>query len=385
MRLLHYSVSEGGYVYDWPYHHIADELAREGHRVDFFNPVEKIGRTGTPADYAQALVDHLDDPAHAGAYDLFFGTITDERLTADAVQEVRRRGIAAVTLSTDDYSHPFRIRRIAASFDLVWSTVRETRHVLEGYGAKVIVMPFAANPHLLRPGNGPEQAHVGFVGLAYGARARHLASLAAAGLPVAVHGPAPDALYKDYGSTRTPLGRLGAGALHRAAESLRFAAGRACVAAALKRSAQDALRAPPERRFAHEITYLPGTSWHDLGAALSGSAVNLGSIELASTFVLRRPLLFIRLREFEAAMAGAVHLVNRSPELCAYFEEDREMLYFGSPEELEDKARHYLADARLSRRRSIRASARARALADHRWTNRFRALADRLGLPFGPD
>ena len=100
---------------------------------------------------------------------------------------------------------------------------------------------------------------------------------------------------------------------------------------------------------------------------LNEFAISLGSIELASTYVLKKPLLFIRIREFEAPMSGAVHLVNRMPELEEYFEEDQEMLFYDSVPEMIDKARFYLSPERDTLRQSIRKQARRRAEADHGW------------------
>ena len=105
-------------------------------------------------------------------------------------------------------------------------------------------------------------------------------------------------------------------------------------------------------------------------------------LHLGGVVVLTNPIYFIRFREFEAPMAGGVHLANRFPELQEYFEEDREMLFYGSMEELVDKARFYLAPERDTERRQIGQRAAARARAEHTWLHRFRRIGDVLGLDF---
>ena len=69
-------------------------------------------------------------------------------------------------------------------------------------------------------------------------------------------------------------------------------------------------------------------------------------------------------------------------ESPAHFEEDLEILYYGSDEELVDKARHYVSNSSGADRARIRDAARARARSEHTWTHRFRSICDRLGLPF---
>ena len=81
-------------------------------------------------------------------------------------------------------------------------------------------------------------------------------------------------------------------------------------------------------------------------------------------------------------MSGGVHLVKRFPELEEYFEPDREMLFYDSPEELVDKAKFYLRPAQDQARQRIRERARIRSVADHTWLARFRRIGDELGLAF---
>jgi len=152
---------------------------------------------------------------------------------------------------------------------------------------------------------------------------------------------------------------------------------------AIKRSLLELVSTPPEKRSLDEsIQYCEGPSFEDMGSCVSGLGISLGSIELASTYVLRRPLLFIRLREFEIPMCGGVHLVNRFPELLEYFEEDKEMLFFDTREELVDKVRFYLSPERDRTRQLIREKARERAVHEHTWMHRFQKIGEELGLDF---
>jgi len=385
MRILHFCAHAGGFTYEWHHVHMIHELRAAGHEVVYLNPVTVLGRTADPASYSQVLLDETDRLLKSGPLDLFFATATDWMLEPGAVRELSRRGIPTVNLSCEDYAEPFRIRRIASCFDVSWTTVRENIPLLRSYGANVIALPFAANPGVFFPADVAEEPVIGFLGMLYGARPRNLAHLVRAGLPVRVYGRPP---WEQYGerTIRAPLVRavrdLGA-AWNRLRLSLTYASGRRCVAGALKRSVVELLGRPVEMQgFLRRITYAPQPSFEEIRRCISQVAVNLGDIELRSTYVLRKPLLFIRLRDFEVPMCGGVHLVNRKPELQEYFEEDREMVFFGDLEEMADKARFLLAPEQGSLRRSIRERGRARALAEHTWRHRFNRVGSLLGLRF---
>lgn len=366
---------------------MVDELRRAGHDVHYLNPVAVLGRTGSSADYSQVLLDEIAAPTSgADRYDLLFATATDDTIVPDAIDEARRRGLVAVNLSTDDYSHPFRVARVASRFDLNWSTVRENLAIIQGYGARVITMPWGANPHVFKPGSGPADRVIGFIGTTYGARARNIAYLQQAGLPVRVHGRSPDEYYQTDGKGSNPIARAIANfpeSWQRFRHGIRFPAGRQCMLSLLWRSIQELPGHLPEQRLDNSrIEYMPGPPFEGMSAALSRMALSLGSIELCSTYVFRQPLLFIRLREFEVAMSGGVHLVNRFPELEEYFEPDREMLFYGSAEELVDKAGFYLRPEQDAERRRIGERARLRSEAEHTWLARFRRIGKMLDLTF---
>jgi spore maturation protein CgeB len=157
--------------------------------------------------------------------------------------------------------------------------------------------------------------------------------------------------------------------------------GRKCIQAALVRSMQELVSSPPEKDpMKGTVEYLGSAGFEDMAQIFSQSALSFGSIEIASTHVLRNPLLFIRVREFEVAMSGGVHLVNRHPELEEYFEDESEMVYYDSLDELVEKARFYLAPERKTARDKIRAAAVKRAVGEHTWSHRFEGVGKALGI-----
>lgn len=386
MRIVFFCVHEGGFWYQWPDVHIEDELRKGGHEYLPLNPVALLGHTADVATYSQVMLDAVRKHHQDGGVDLFFAMATEWMVDPDAIREVRRMGIPTVNLSAEDYAEPGRIRRIASSFDISWSTVPESRELLQSWGANVLCLPFAANPHFFKPLTVQEEPVIGFAGSIYGARLRKLAHLAKAQLPLRVNGDPP---WKQHGgdSIKSPLRRAFKdipGTLQRLRDTAANPAGPKLLQGMFKRSLQEALSNPIEKQEAYtkQLVFHPHVEFDEMPGLLQSSAINLGDIVLRSTFALKAPLLFVRVREFEAPMSGALHMVDRKPELQGYFEEDREMIFYTGAEEMIDKARYYLDPSQARLRRSIRESARARALAEHTWTERFKRVGESLGLKF---
>jgi spore maturation protein CgeB len=70
-------------------------------------------------------------------------------------------------------------------------------------------------------------------------------------------------------------------------------------------------------------------------------------------------------RSFEVPAAGAMLLAERTPDHVELFQEDREAVFFDSPDELSDKLRFYLVHEESRRR--VAEAGRARALANFHW------------------
>src|SRR5262249_41892231 len=87
----------------------------------------------------------------------------------------------------------------------------------------------------------------------------------------------------------------------------------------------------------------------------------------------------VKHRLLETAMLGAFQIAQEAPDLRGYFPAD-EVPAFGSPAELVDRVRHFLA--RPDERRRAARAARARATAEHTWARRLPELLE--GVPPRP-
>lgn len=371
-------------MHEWQYYHIVGELRQRGHKVTYFNPVTVLGHTGSSEEYSDLLLKEIKKASDKHRVNIFFTTVSQDIIEANTIQQISKMGIPTVLMCCDDLSVPFIHKRIAKYFDLVWGTSRESQNILKSYGARTIMMPYAANPYLYKPKKVKEEHVVGFIGRCYGARGIHLASIASAGIPVHIYGKSPDTFYGKADATSTPLTRafrsLRSTSLY-VYQSLRFPIGRRCVIAALKRSFLEYFDHPSiNSKLPDSVSLFQGLPFEDMGEYYSKLALSFGSMELHSSYTLKKPIMCIHLREFEAPMCGAVHLTNRWPELQEYFEEDKEMLFYGSKEELLDKIRYYLSPNRDTQRLKIRNKARHRAQNEHSWNHRFNNIWLNLGL-----
>lgn len=391
LRIIHYNA--GGpeftgreFQYDAHHVHMIDELRRRGHEVLHINPAALLGRYGTPEEYRPVTVDAVKTFQSEGGCDLFFATAVDHSFDPDTARDISALGIPTVNLGMDDYSHPYRVEAVTPAFDLIWTTEPANWDIIQSYKPrKLIHMPFAANPHTFRPEGEETERAMCFIGACYGARARAIAMLAQADLPIRVYGNSPMAIYGEGTSSKSlPAVRALLNyrdGWHRMWNSLKFPAGRACVRGALTRTVENVFKDLPEKHPKDgNVEYRPGPSYDEMPAVFGTTALSLGSTDLASTFVLKKPLYFLRFREFEAAMSGAAHVVNRGKELPDYYAEDREMIFYDSFEELVDKTRFWLDPKQDSARLRIREAARARSLAEHTWCHRFQRVFDELGL-----
>lgn len=384
MRILQYCPYGGGVMYEWHDYHMIAELQAAGHIVVYCNPVKMLGRKGTAAEYSEILPRQVESMMDEGGCDLLFAMARDTNTEPSAIIEIRRKGVPCVNFHCDDLTVPYRLRKIGRSFDLQWITARQAEPLVASYGAKVVVLPMAANPHFFRRVSVAEERVVGFIGSLYGARARYIVDLVNSGIPICIYGKSTGAVGVDGRLRSNPavraLGRL-IPTIRHMLKSLTFETGRRCIVGAVKRSLLELVEDKKSLQSSLSRVQFHGSpTFEEIPECYSRLGLSLGSLHTASTYVLRRPLMYIRLREFEAAMCGAVHIANRFPELQEHFEEDCEMLFYSDVDELVDKAKFYLAPQRDALREQIRQRARRRAENDHTWLRRFSRIWEILGI-----
>jgi spore maturation protein CgeB len=86
----------------------------------------------------------------------------------------------------------------------------------------------------------------------------------------------------------------------------------------------------------------------------------------------------LKLRDFDATMAGALYVTHRNPDLLRLFREDGEIVCYTSAAECALKLRYYLEHE--EERRAIAEGGLARARKDYTWEARFTEVFTQIGL-----
>lgn len=97
-------------------------------------------------------------------------------------------------------------------------------------------------------------------------------------------------------------------------------------------------------------------------------------LTLGFGFVADTDRVGIKGRDFEVPLSGCAYLTSYSPDLAACFEEGKEILFYRNDDDLIAKAKYYLAHPEEAK--AIGLAGRERALREHTWERRVRALID---------
>ncbi len=326
--------------------------------------------------FEEAFLGAVAAAERAGRLDLVVTYFCDSHLSPDAVRRVRERSAPIANFFCNNVHQFHLVRRAAHAYTCCLVPEAAALGSYRAVGAEPIFFPMAAHPDLYHPRDLPVRYAATFAGQRYGDRTAGMLALREAGIDAHAFGQGWEDERRDadaqapgagggasIGGMARLLGRLPA------AVGL-LARGRNPLAAAADVRACRALR---ER---HAAALHPPTSDDGYVALFSESAISLGFLVLGDTHRTARPLRQIRLREFEAPMAGAFYLTGHLDEIARHYEVGREIVCYRSIPELVAQCRYYLAhDAERER---IRRAGHARARRDHTWTRRFQQLFDEL-------
>jgi len=311
------------------------------------------------ARFTERFLAAVEEAHRTAPLDLVIAYVMDSHLESAAVDRVRER-IAPVLNFFCNNVHQFHlVRRNARHFSFCLVPEAEALPRYREAGAEPIFFPMAANPDRYRPIDASTRYDATFSGQRYGDRTAGMLALREAGVDAHAFGqywdPVPAAAGPSDGSP---------GILARAVQ-LAFG-GRSVLQAMRDRMAWDRLRTR------HPSALHGPVSDERYVALFSESKISLGFLILGDTHRTSRPLRQIRLREFEAPMAGAFYLTGWLDEIALHYEIGKEIVCYRSEDELVSLSRYYLAND--AERERIRRAGHERALRDHTWRRRFEDL-----------
>lgn len=375
MRIMYFFAQYRSAMYMWQNDHIIDELKRHSIDVEIFNPLlyESFDKANEEACKIISV----------GEYDLFMTCETDEVCYVHTIEQAKRKGIPTLLYCFDSLMTPLNHRKIAPHVDAVMISQKDNTGVFKSYNSNTIVSHYAANPFFFKFGNaGGEKLRICFPGTVYGSRNTVIKKLVDAGIDIS--------LFFGKASTDRQLksdiaGNLPTAPIQRssplqvAGRLLRYNEGRKVLAGALLSALK---KAEPINFESPNIQISPAVDLKQTNEIYAKHALSLSISIGRNTGVLKNPIQIVHLRNFEIPMSGGVQFCQYYDELSECFEENKEIIFYRTEDEMIDKARFYLRPDQENVRNSIRIAARRRSEMEHTWFCRFSKAFDALGLKY---
>lgn len=365
MNILYFFKEKDVLMDKWQRAHIFDEMERNGHNITVFNPLHY--QTIEEANYK--LVSYLSTLNKK--FDLFMTPHGSDDLYSLTLDKIKSIGLPTLLICFDNLIVPYTHYDIANKFDLVWLTSKETKYLFDKWGVNSIFLPYAANPYLLKPSIDREILKVAFIGTPYGSRVNMLNYLLKHGIELSLHFN-PN---KKHGNKQQAV--ITNVKLSDATNLMRFPIGRKVVLGAIKQKIQGS---PELYLNSDKLDIKDSVGIEQLGGLYSNYALSLSSTAARNTGVLKKPVNIVNLRSFEIPMSGGIQICAHLDELSEYFEENKEILFYRSNEELVEKAEFYLRPDKEMLRSKIKEAARKRAVDNHTWSIRFNTIFKTMGL-----
>jgi len=363
MQILYFFEDKNTLMDKWQQFHIFDELEKHDCHIIVFNPLEY-----SSIDKAnEKLIKYIQ----RNRFDLFMTPYGHDHFFVDTLNYLKKVGIPTLLICFDNLLIPFKHKKIAKYFDLVWLTSRETEDLFKKWGANIIFNPYAANPYFFKPQFETEIERVAFVGTPYGSRANMINAL--------TENRIDTTLFTKESSMQNICKQSMKDYIHPACDLIRFDIGRRIILGAIKQKILKNTTLNTNNKYL-EIKF--PVEFNQLSRLYSNYAVSLSSTAARNTGVLNKPINVVNLRSFEIPMSGGLQICSYFDELAEYYEEDKEIIFYRSQEEFLEKVRFYLKSENNNLRMKMKKAARRRAENEHTWFCRFKKVFDYFGLEY---
>jgi spore maturation protein CgeB len=332
------------------------------------------------------LLSELEAAHREHPVDLFLSYFYNAHFEASGFERVRALGIPSINFYCNSIHQFANVAEIAAKVDVSWHAERDARASYLAVGATPVWVQMAADPNVYCPVDATKQPVACFVGQNYADRARWMAALIEADVPVELYGPGwggPEAAAAsssdaavEYLGRRQPAPGSAAAYSQVVREIIArdgLIDGARQIISRLANRQSQASRSDLFARIARGP--IPFDQMLDVfgrnAVCLNFSNVWVGGP--GSTLVPH-----VRLRDFEAPMCRTCYLTGHTDEITAFYEIGKEIDTYRTPEELIDKTRFYLSHPEAAEQ--LRTGGHRRALGNHTWTHRFSELFTKTRL-----
>lgn len=371
MKILYYIAFAGKNILmdRWQQFHIFDELSKHNCFIEVFNPLD----FNTVDEANERLISYIN----SNSFDLFMTPHESQLIFIETIVKIKQKGLPTLLICFDNLIIPYNHRDICKYFDLVWLTSQETEHMFKKWGAKHIIFnPYAANPHFFKPRYEDEIKKVSFIGTPYGSRVNMINLLIENKVNVSLHAPISlNSHDSRFLSNKQPLRKY----LYPGYEFMKFKIGRKIILGAIKQKMFGTGSLNIDNNY---LDINPPADLHELNGLYSNYAISLSSTCARNTGVLKKPVHIVNLRSFEIPMCGGLQICSYFKELEMYFEEDKEIIFYRTNEELVEKSKFYLKSENKYLRMKMKEAARRRAENEHTWLCRFKKVFDFFGLNY---
>lgn len=364
MNILYFWAERNTNMDKWQRIHIFDELKKNGHNIEVFNPLRYESSSIANEKFIELFKVKKKLP------DLFMTCSGSEKIYDETIKTVKIQSIPTLLICFDNLHAPFMHKKIAPLFDLVWLTSHETQPLFKKWGCNTIFMPYAANPHQFQIKHSGEIGAVGFIGSIYGTRIDKINQLTQHDIKCHVYSSANSFKHKTITNYQHMLLSF--------YNLSRFSIGRKVIWGAIKKKILS--KTHNELVKNNYLNLYPSVSFNDMNKLYSNLALSLGITELRNTYTLKRMVHKIHLRTFEIPMCGGLQLTSYTPELENYFENDKEIILYRDYDEMVSKASFYLLSKNEKIRIKMKLDARKRAEGEHTWMNRFNNIFKYFGI-----
>lgn len=371
MEILYYVGETNTPMGQWQRTHFYDELSRHGVYITVFNPFSY----NSIEEAHEAIVHYIN----LSRFDLFLTCYCSEQyIKKETIEYVKTIGIPTLSIRFDNLVIPYRDKKLAPLFDLLWLTAKETKHIYDRWGVDSFFAPYAANPYRYNYTEFNSYIkHICFIGTPYGSRAIMINSLT------------EQSVYTDVffnSKTKSLADKVEKAIISKHGfdyframvywDRFKFREGRKVMYGSIKNK----LFGQTNIVTNDYLSFLPPVKPEEQSPIYSKYVLSLASTSTNHTDILKNPLKIVNLRNFEIPMSGGIEICKYNPELAEYFEEGKEILFYRENEELIDKARYFLNKASSQEISTIKKAARKRAENEHTWWNRFSIAFEKLGL-----
>lgn len=371
MKVLYFTLEGNSNMAIWQRIHFFDELMRHN--------VELVTLKGLELhNWGDANKKSLE-MLRSGEYSLFFTSICrKEQLFIDTLQEIRRMGIPTLCIRFDNLLIPYYDRELSPYFDLVWLTSIETKRLYDKWGVKTVFAPYAANPYFFKYTERSLKREVCFIGTPYGSRTRMMNTLTTGGVNLSLYfgKPANNNNEIELGPVVTDLPSYKYDKIQVLVDRIKTREGRRLIKGTLVNKIKGNIELE-ENIYLSKSHSVP---FEQICELYSEYVLALASTSAVHTDVLKEPLKVINLRNFEIPMSGGIEICRFNQELSDYYEEDKEIIFYRSNEELVDKAIYFTKKASDKDIYSIKQAARKRSEGEHTWYHRFSKVLKELNI-----